>query len=64
MIMGLFRYAVYGLWFGLGLIGIMFIGEYISPGSLAKTAFTDAAIMSVFALLILDSMFSLGSAEE
>ena len=42
----------------------MGLGEIINPGMLADTAFTDLGIMSVFLLLIFDSLFSLGSAEE
>lgn len=62
--MGNFRLFVYGLWFGAIFLFLMFIGEILFPGSLAGTASTDLGILSVFAVLILDSMFSLGSAQK
>ena len=62
--MSMFKYIVYGLYFGAGFLLLMYLGEIINPGMLADTAFTDIGIMSVFLLLIFDSLFSLGSAEE
>ena len=55
------KLLVYGLWGGAIMLAIMAIGESSLPGSLAGTAFTDLSIISVFVLIIFDSLFSLGS---
>ncbi|VVB98902.1 Uncharacterised protein [uncultured archaeon] len=62
--MGFSKLVVYGLWFGAIFVGIMAFGESILPGSLADSAFSTLGLLSVFALLICDSLFSLGSASE
>ncbi len=61
--MSMFKYMVYGLYFGAGFLLLMALGEIINPGMLVDTAFTDIGIISVFLLFICDSIFSLGSAE-
>ncbi|HIH09796.1 MAG TPA: hypothetical protein HA254_03940 [Candidatus Diapherotrites archaeon] len=58
-----FKLLVTGLWFGLIFLALMAIGESLSPGSLAGTAFTDLGIISVISLMIIDTLFSLGSVD-
>jgi len=62
--MNKFRLVVLGLWFGLGFVAIMIIGNALFPGKLADTAFTDLGILSVFVVLIIDTLFSLGASVE
>jgi len=62
--MNKFRLVVVGLWFGLGFVVIMIIGNTLFPGQLEDTAFTDLGILSVFAVLILDTLFGLGASVE
>ena len=61
--MGNLNYFALGLWFSLAFVGLMIIGDFISPGKLADTAFTDLGILRVFAVILLDTMFNLQSAE-
>ena len=56
--------VIYGLWLGVIFIGLMILGEGLFPNSLSGTAFTDMGILSVFALVIADSLFTVGSARE
>ncbi len=58
-----FKLVVYGLWFSLIYLGMAAFGEAIFPSSLKSTAFTDLGILSFFCLLVLDSLFTLGSVE-
>ncbi|HLC92588.1 MAG TPA: hypothetical protein VJH23_02680 [archaeon] len=58
-----FKLIVYGLWFGLAYLLLTGLSEAALPGSLNDTAFTDIGIFSFFAVLILDSLFTLGSVE-
>ena len=62
--MNKFRLVVLGLWFGLGFVVLMIIGNSFFPGQLEDTAFTDLGILSVFAVLILDTLFSLGASVD
>ncbi len=62
--MGHFKLVIYGLWFGFILLCVMAFGESVFPGSLAASAFSGVGILSVFFMLISDSLFSLGSAAE
>ena len=61
--MGNFKLFVYGLWFSLAYLGFSIFGEFLFPGSLKSSAFTDLGILSFFAVLVLDSLFTLGSVE-
>ncbi len=62
--MGHFKLFVYGLYVGLIFLALTILGDAIVPGQLAETVFSPLGILSIFALLTLDTMFSLGSAEE
>lgn len=62
--MGKAKYLVYGLWFGIAFIGITVLGDSLVPGQLADTVFSPLGIIITFALMMIDSFFSLGSAEE
>ena len=61
--MGLFKNITVGLWWGIIFLIIMVLGEGFFPGSLAGTAFTELGILSVFAVCVVDMVFTLGSAE-
>jgi len=61
--MGKFKLFVYGLWFSAIYLLMAFLGEAAFPGSLKSSAFTDLGILSFFAVLVLDSLFTLGSVE-
>ncbi|MEM4256768.1 MAG: hypothetical protein QXU92_02815 [Candidatus Diapherotrites archaeon] len=62
--MNYFKLIVYGLWFGLIYFTLMVLGESLFPGTLYETAFTNLGIISVFVVLTLDTIISLGSAME
>ena len=61
--MGVLKYFALGILFSLAFVVIMIIGNLISPGKLADTAFTDLGILSVFVVITLDTIFNLQSAE-
>ncbi len=62
--MGNFKLFVYGLWVGAFFLAITVLGDAVVPGQLADTVFSPLGVIITFALLALDTMFSLGSAEE
>lgn len=64
MPMNFLKLLTIGIWWGFAMIFIMIFGEYFFPGSLADSAFTDLGILIVFAMGVIDTIFSLGSSYE
>lgn len=55
----MFRQFVYGLYFGAAYFFLLFFGDLAMPGVLSGGAFGDIAIISLFAMMVLDLVFSL-----